>query len=198
MAWKLLPVNYTDAVWTGLKRYRPIQNDDGTVSFEDVTEYSHRDTSFFGAYDANAMNEAINAIMSMVEDGTDLYTAFQNYFDEQKDLFEGTMTQMEIDHEALFKAWFNTLVVQLDENAAGNLQNQINELDVKTDGFVPREIIFSNGGKNIVETYGNKRVETEFVTDKEIVQKFYVGNALAFTKTVTIGADGLSIREDVR
>ena len=40
MSWELLPVNYTDAVWSGLKRYNTITNEDGTVSFQDVTAYS--------------------------------------------------------------------------------------------------------------------------------------------------------------
>ena len=88
MAWDLLPVNYTDAVWSGLKRYNMINNDDETVSFQDVTVYSAKDNSFFGAKDANRMNEALNTIMSMVESGTDLYSAFQNYFDTQKQQFE--------------------------------------------------------------------------------------------------------------
>lgn len=88
MAWELLPVNYTDAVWSGLKKYVQVNNQDGTVSFQDVTQYSQKETSFFGAYDANRMNEALNTLMSMVESGTDLYSAFQNYFDLQKTLFE--------------------------------------------------------------------------------------------------------------
>lgn len=89
MAWKLLPVDYTDAVWSGLKRYTEISNDDGTVSFRDDTTYTGKEKSFFGAKDANRMNEALNTIMSMVEHGTDLYEAFQNYFAGQKTLFEG-------------------------------------------------------------------------------------------------------------
>lgn len=84
MAWQLLPTNYTDAVWNGLKRYTEISNEDGTVSFQDVTQYTNRENSFFGAKDANRMNEALNIIMSMVENGTDLYTDFQNYFAQQK------------------------------------------------------------------------------------------------------------------
>lgn len=87
MAWTLLPTNYTDAVWNGLKRYQEITNDDGTVSFQDVTTYTNRENSFFGAKDANRMNEALNVLMSMVENGTDLYTAFQNYFAQQKVVF---------------------------------------------------------------------------------------------------------------
>lgn len=88
MAWELLPVNYTDAVWTGLKKYVQVTNEDGTVSFQDVTQYSQKENSFFGAYEANRMDEALNTLMSMVESGTDLYEAFQNYFDTQKSKFE--------------------------------------------------------------------------------------------------------------
>ena len=89
MAWSLLPTNYTDAVWSGLKKYSQQSNPDGTVSFQDVTVYSGKETSFFGAKDANRMNEALNTIMSMVENGTNLYEAFQIYFADQKELFKG-------------------------------------------------------------------------------------------------------------
>lgn len=41
MAWKLLPTDYTDAVWSGLKRYTQVDNSDGTVSFNDVTTYTN-------------------------------------------------------------------------------------------------------------------------------------------------------------
>lgn len=92
MAWELLPVDYTDAVWSGLKKYSEVSNNDGTVSFQDVTVYTNKEKSFFGAIQANRMNEALNTIMSMVENGTDLYEAFQNYFALQKQLFEGKET----------------------------------------------------------------------------------------------------------
>ena len=88
MSWVLLPVNYTDAIWSGLKRYIQINNEDGSVSFQDVTNYTGKENSFFGALDANRMNEALNTIMSMVENGTDLYEAFQSYFNDQKNLFK--------------------------------------------------------------------------------------------------------------
>jgi len=92
MAWKLLPVDYTDAVWSGLKKYSQVDNNDGTISLQDVTVYTNKEKSFFGAIQANRMNEALNTIMSMVENGTDLYEAFQNYFAGQKTLFEGKET----------------------------------------------------------------------------------------------------------
>lgn len=99
MAWENLPTNYTDAVWSGLKRYSMINNEDGTVSFQDVTVYSNKENSFFGAKDANRMNEALNTIMSMLENGTDLYSAFQDYFATQKTLFEDTATATQTDFE---------------------------------------------------------------------------------------------------
>lgn len=99
MAWSMLPTNYTDAVWSGLKRYSMVNNEDGTVSFQDVTVYSNKENSFFGARDANRMNEALNTIMSMLENGTDLYTAFQEYFATQKVLFENTADATQTDFE---------------------------------------------------------------------------------------------------
>lgn len=100
MAWKMLPTNYTDAVWAGLKRYTEITNEDGTVSFQDVTQYSNRDNSFFGATDANRMNEALNTIMSMVENGTNLYEDFQKYFTTQKAAFTQEANSINADFEA--------------------------------------------------------------------------------------------------
>ena len=66
MAWTKLRTDYTDATFTGLRRYVPIQNTDGTTSFEDVTSYENRENSFFGAKDANQINEAINGVMEQI------------------------------------------------------------------------------------------------------------------------------------
>lgn len=151
MAWELLPVDYTDAVWAGLKRYNQINNEDGSVSFQDITAYTGKEKSFFGAKDANRMNEALNTIMNMVENGTDLYTAFQNYFSEQKTLFEqeadskatefdnytdnleqeykASMAAFESQQQQIYNAWFQAMKDQLSKDAAGNLQNQCTELD---------------------------------------------------------------------
>lgn len=231
MAWELLPVNYTDATWSGLKKYTEVQNSDGTVSFQDVTVYSNKENSFFGAKEANRMNEALNTLMSMVENGTDLYTAFQNYFTTQKSLFEDTadatqedftayvegleaqgdsiiqtiktdyskeIADFETQQEQLFNTWFEFVKNQLGEDVAGNLQNQIDSLDVKTDGFDPRKTVFSADGQTITETYGNKKIETNFVSADKIVQKLYEGELLTLTKTITFSGDGLTINEEVK
>lgn len=55
-----LRTDYTDAVWTGKKKYVIENNGDGTSSITDVTVYDNYENSFFGAKDANAINGAIN------------------------------------------------------------------------------------------------------------------------------------------
>lgn len=67
MAWTKLPTDYQDAVWNGNRKYRMITNSDGTVSFEDVTEYSQKEYSFFGADEANAMNAGMNELAENME-----------------------------------------------------------------------------------------------------------------------------------
>lgn len=55
-----LRTDYTDATWTGKKKYIIEDNGDGTSSITDVTVYDNYEKSFFGAKDANAINDAIN------------------------------------------------------------------------------------------------------------------------------------------
>ena len=63
MAKQQLPTNFKDDIlatqMAGKRRYRIIQNDDGTVSLEDVTDYS-RVGNDFGSAQINATNMAVN------------------------------------------------------------------------------------------------------------------------------------------
>ena len=126
MAWELLPVNYTDAVWSGLKKYNQIDNTDGTISLQDVTVYTNKEKSFFGAIQANRMNEALNTIMSMVENGTDLYEAFQNYFAAQKVLFEGKETteyNSFVDYTDNLKADGDEIIATIKTDYRGEIES---------------------------------------------------------------------------
>lgn len=124
MAWTLLPTDYTNAVWSGLKKYSQVDNSDGTVSFQDVTVYTNKEKSFFGAKDANRMNEALNYIMSMLESGTDLYEEFQTYFTTQKQLFESAGDKVIENVRALTNAEYDsyvTYVADLKERGDSSL-----------------------------------------------------------------------------
>ena len=66
-----LKTNYVDDVLDSsknqLRKYQQIQNDDGTVSFVDVTEYSTTGTSF-GAKDINDTNTAVNELNNSLDE----------------------------------------------------------------------------------------------------------------------------------
>lgn len=87
MAFELLRTDYVDATFEGLRRYLMSENGDGSVSFHDITKYTVKEGSFFGAKDANKINTAVNAILAALENGTDLYEVFTQFFDLQKTLF---------------------------------------------------------------------------------------------------------------
>ena len=77
-----LKVNYVDDVLdttkNQLRKYQQIQNDDGTVSFVDVTEYTQVGTSF-GAKDINDTNAAINDINGKLQSETSYVPILSNY-----------------------------------------------------------------------------------------------------------------------
>lgn len=64
MAKNTLPVDFKDDIMNssmgGKRRYRMINNSDGTISLEDVTKYDQVGSNF-GASQMNATNEAVNA-----------------------------------------------------------------------------------------------------------------------------------------
>lgn len=164
MSWELLPTDYTDVSWSGYKKYTQISNSDGSVSFVDITEYTNQDNSFFGAYEANRMNEALNTIMSMLENGTDLYEAFTEYFEEQKELFEAAADETSSDftdyltalkesytteietfeatQEEVFNTWFQVIKDQLSSDAAGELAVYYTELEERVSEL--ETMIFEN------------------------------------------------------
>lgn len=114
MSWSTLKHDYTDAVWEGLRKYQQISNEDGTVSFQDKTVYTNKENSFFGAKDANQMNEAMNYIMTKLENGTDLYSEFTQFFADQKAAFQQKSDSTESD----FKTYVNGLKTTADSTIA--------------------------------------------------------------------------------
>ena len=126
MSWTPLKENYTDAVWSGLRKYNLIENSDDTISLQDVTVYSQKENSFYGALDANRTNAAINVIMAMLENGTDLYTNFQNYFTTQQTLFEETADEKQAGltaYVADLEAQGDALIKQIETDYSAEIQN---------------------------------------------------------------------------
>lgn len=100
MAFELLKTDYVDATFEGLRRYLVSDNGDGSVSLHDVTKYKVKEESFFGAKDANTINTAVNAILAALENGTDLYEVFTQFFELQKTLFLEESDAKQVDFTA--------------------------------------------------------------------------------------------------
>lgn len=60
-----LKTDYKDAIFKEKRKYRMIDNGDGTVSFDDVTDYTQAGTQF-GAADVNAITGLINNSLQIV------------------------------------------------------------------------------------------------------------------------------------
>ena len=161
MAWKLLPTDYTDRVWSGLQRYIEVENEDGTVSFQDVTNYSSKEKSFFGAYDANRMNEALNILMSMVENGTNLYEDFLNYFETQKRVFENQATADLDDFNESLDDKLNTAQTGVNDFLA-YMETKENDADVLMAAFRQYVNDFKSQYEHIIE-----EVESDYEEDIE-------------------------------
>lgn len=57
----MLKTDYKDAMYDGQRRYRMVQNEDGTCSLPDATTYT-QEGDRFGANDINATNTEVNKL----------------------------------------------------------------------------------------------------------------------------------------
>ena len=184
MSFELLPTDYKDISYTGNRKYNKINNDDGTISFQDVTVYENRDKAFFGAKTANKMNEALNSIMTALERGTDLYGEFQRFFENQKGEFKKN-SELNLDElkvimktyqdkqKLIFETWFDLVKKNLSETPVGSLQVEIDDLKTANEKFVKEfnEKIVTipvSGWKETSAPYSNK-VMVEGLTNEDVI-----------------------------
>lgn len=67
MALEKLRTDYTDATFEGLRKYNEVKNEDGTVSFDDVTSYINKEKAYYTAKEVNDNNQKTNATIAIVE-----------------------------------------------------------------------------------------------------------------------------------
>ena len=123
-AFVMLRTDYVDAVFEGLRKYLQVNNPDGTLSFADVTQYTVKEGAFLGAKDINMMNTAMNLIMAALNNGTDLYEVFSDFFVEQQNLFEQTAD----GYNSEFEAYLANLRKSVEEQCAKLEQDYIDEI----------------------------------------------------------------------
>lgn len=188
MAWELLRTDYKDAVPPGLRKFVPIDNGDGSYSFKDVTQYIVYEEAFFGAYDANKINEAVNAIMAALENGTDLYTVFQEFFEIQKTEFEKAAN---LDLDA-----FNVFLENLKATADADVTQMKEDYTAEIVAFEKnQEQLFAQWFEWVKEQLskdaaGNLQLQIESLIEKEF--RHYMG---LVNQTTDFLPDGSIVQE---
>ena len=124
-----LRTDYTDAVWTGKKKYVIENNGDGTSSITDVTVYDNYENSFFGAKDANAINGAINnksdkAILKNISIDSSAWVEFSDSFKAQLSI-SGLTAKTKIDVnttstivQTMIESGINAIYIENDNGTA--------------------------------------------------------------------------------
>ena len=97
----------------------------------------------------------------------------------------------------MFEVWFDAIRERLSGDIATSLQDQIDNLNTKVDGFIPKTTVFSADGKTIVESEGNVQLTVTFNDDGSITEKQVRDGTVIHTKTTTFSPDGLTIKEEV-
>lgn len=165
MAWTNLRTDYTDAVWTGQRKYVMTTNNDDTVSFIDVTPYSNKENSFFGSSDANKMNSAINTLMN------------QGLESKVTEL-ESKITALEskVASKSAYLTWGTSLSFKMDTQHP-------HALVITTNGWVYS--VWNSGGgvfDELLHSTNNAQAKPTFVstgteTDRTVTIKFNSNNA---------------------
>ncbi len=106
------------------------------------------------------------------------------------------ITNFESMAETQFSDWFATMRGQLSEDAAGNLQNQINDIDDEVAFATQRKVTTFPDSSHIRQTLADGRYKEYEFTANSIVESLHAaGGTVLKTKTTTINSD--SIVEEV-
>ena len=93
-----LKEDYKDAVFAGLRKYKMLDNGDGTVSPVDMTEYEAAGDKF-GAKDVNAITKTVNATGEIIADDNDEFKPNQKYEIGRIVIYDNKTWRFKVDHE---------------------------------------------------------------------------------------------------
>lgn len=94
-----------------------------------------------------------------------------------------------------FYYWFDNIKQQLSGDVAGRLQDAIDKVNEKVDGYIDRTTTFSADGKTITQVSTGQTIVTTFVDPTHITQDYYVNNVKVKTESITFSTDGRVITE---
>lgn len=125
-----LRVNYKNDLFDGSRKYRMTTNTDGTISLEDVTEYTQQGDNF-GADDINTTNTAVNNLQEDFENSQE-GTGWQNCI--LKNGIKGALKIKKVGEMLMLKGTINNLTTttggtstsQLGGKAIADIPESIN------------------------------------------------------------------------
>lgn len=155
--------------------------------------------------DTRMSTELCGYVVSTVEeiDFDSAYAQFTAWFNDYKQEIIHDFDDAGAMAQAIFDAWFQHMKDQLDSDAAGHLQleidainDEVGMIDGET-GLEDSTTVFNDDG-SITQTYADKVKTTTFNDDGSITElvRHRVYNTTIFRKTTTFNADG-SITENI-
>lgn len=144
-------------------------------------------------------------------DTTTLFNQYQTYFSEFKEIQEKAYVDWSearkqdfntwyqnnsTSWSQQFTAWFDNIKNQLSTDQAGHLQNQIDKLNEKTDGYFTDDVVFSDDEKVITQKLeSGEKLITTFIDDFTILQEWFnASNIKVRQKRIKFSPDGKSIK----
>lgn len=161
----------------------------GTVQEMDFSQFSAQFDSYFENYKKAVYEEFVafqNDVARLESEGQTAYEAFV-----------AALNEKDTEFSALFTTWFDSMKGQLSEDAAGNLQNEVDDINDGVSSKTQTKTTTFPADGSIVETLADGRIKTTtFPADGSIVETLTKASGEVIWKNVTtFGTDG-SIKEE--
>lgn len=120
---------------------------------------------------------------------------YTDWTDAEKAKYEKWYNDHTTQWTTEFYYWFDNIKQQLSGDVAGQLQDAIDKVNEKVDGYIDRTTTFSADGKTITQVSAEQTIVTTFVDPTHITQDYYVNNVKVKTESITFSTDGKVITE---
>ena len=114
MSWQNLPTDYENIQWNGQRKYQIVENQDGTVSFVDVTDYLNDNKAQMAASELNRMTGGVNDLRNGINiAGT--FDAATSYNIGDYVFYDGTLYRFTAAHTGAWNASHAVVVLITSE-----------------------------------------------------------------------------------
>lgn len=199
MSKQTLPTNYKNTEYasgTTIQKFNMIQNSDGTVSFEDVTDYSQVGSTF-GADELNATNEAVNASADKSDILDSAVAINANTTNGKmagaygvKELLIGGLSPVTFTRAS---SRSNIASGETLATLFGKISKWFADLGYAAFRNVANNLTTSSGGSYVLDAYQGKVLNDKITTINSNLSKFFIVKELWCDNDVTFPANNQAI-----